>query len=90
MGSKSNSLVRYAYIIVYDKINSIFLYMLSKFRFVDGIERYKITDKAKIPKEKMYLIMNVAVGGNYPGSPDGSTPFPTHMIIDYVTVHRWQ
>ncbi|GAV02186.1 hypothetical protein RvY_12782 [Ramazzottius varieornatus] len=58
--------------------------------FIDGREVYKITDKTHIPKEEMYLIMNVAVGGWYSGSPSNSTPFPTHFIIDYVTVHRWQ
>jgi beta-glucanase (GH16 family) len=58
--------------------------------FVDGAEVYKITDWNKIPHEEMYLIMNVAVGGWYSGNPDWSTPFPTHMLIDYVTVHKWQ
>lgn len=55
---------------------------------VDGVQRYRVTNN--IPHEKMYLIMNVAVGGWYSGNPDGSTPFPNHMIIDYVSVHRWQ
>jgi len=58
--------------------------------FVDGVQRFRITEHHKIPHEKMYLIMNVAIGGWYPGNPDGSTQFPGHMIIDYVKVHRWQ
>ncbi|HEX2396249.1 MAG TPA: family 16 glycosylhydrolase [Bacteroidales bacterium] len=33
-----------------------------------------------------FLIFNVAVGGNWPGYPDGTTTFPQHMIVDYV---RW-
>lgn len=33
-----------------------------------------------------YLILNVAVGGNWPGSPDGSTQFPQQMVVDYVHV----
>jgi len=28
--------------------------------------------------------MNLAVGGNWPGSPDGSTEFPAAYQIDYV------
>ncbi|MFJ1541240.1 ricin-type beta-trefoil lectin domain protein [Micromonospora chalcea] len=36
-----------------------------------------------------FMIMNVAVGGNWPGSPDGSTTFPQTMTIDYVRVHAW-
>jgi beta-glucanase (GH16 family) len=33
-----------------------------------------------------FLIMNVAVGGTWPGSPDGSTQFPQEMVVDYVHV----
>jgi len=31
-----------------------------------------------------YLILNVAVGGNWPGDPDGTTLFPQTMYVDYV------
>jgi beta-glucanase (GH16 family) len=34
-----------------------------------------------------YIILNVAVGGNWPGPPDGSTVFPQTMLIDYVRVY---
>ena len=33
-----------------------------------------------------FLIFNIAVGGNWPGSPDGSTQFPQRMVVDYVRV----
>jgi hypothetical protein len=33
------------------------------------------------------MLLNVAVGGNFPGSPDGSTIFPQEMIVDYVRVY---
>jgi beta-glucanase (GH16 family) len=33
-----------------------------------------------------FIIMNVAVGGNFVGSPDGSTVFPQRMQVDYVRV----
>ncbi|MFJ8577957.1 ricin-type beta-trefoil lectin domain protein [Micromonospora sp. NPDC093277] len=36
-----------------------------------------------------FMIMNVAVGGNWPGSPDGSTAFPQTMVVDYVRVQAW-
>ncbi|MBU8861109.1 MULTISPECIES: family 16 glycosylhydrolase [unclassified Micromonospora] len=36
-----------------------------------------------------FMIMNVAVGGNWPGSPDGNTTFPQTMTIDYVRVQAW-
>ncbi len=33
-----------------------------------------------------FLIFNIAVGGNWPGSPDVSTEFPQRMVVDYVRV----
>jgi len=33
-----------------------------------------------------FLIFNLAVGGNWPGFPDGSTQFPQRMVVDYVRV----
>jgi beta-glucanase (GH16 family) len=35
-----------------------------------------------------FLIFNVAVGGNWPGSPNASTVFPQRMLVDYVRVYR--
>jgi len=35
-----------------------------------------------------FFIMNVAVGGNWPGSPNSSTVFPQRMIVDYVRVFQ--
>ena len=34
-----------------------------------------------------FLILNVAVGGDWPGSPDISTVFPQQMLVDYVRVY---
>ncbi|SOD67570.1 Beta-glucanase, GH16 family [Streptomyces zhaozhouensis] len=33
-----------------------------------------------------FMILNVAVGGNWPGPPDDSTSFPQQMVVDYVSV----
>ncbi|MFB9840395.1 glycoside hydrolase family 16 protein, partial [Actinoallomurus acaciae] len=33
-----------------------------------------------------YIIMNLAVGGYWPGDPDGSTSFPAQLVVDYVHV----
>ena len=33
-----------------------------------------------------YIIMNLAVGGYWPGDPDGSTSFPQQLVVDYVHV----
>ena len=35
-----------------------------------------------------FFIFNVAVGGDWPGSPDASTPFPQRMFVDYVRVFQ--
>jgi beta-glucanase (GH16 family) len=32
------------------------------------------------------VILNVAVGGYWPGDPDGSTQFPQQLVVDYVHV----
>jgi beta-glucanase (GH16 family) len=35
-----------------------------------------------------YILLNVAVGGDWPGAPDASTEFPQSMLVDYVRVYR--
>jgi beta-glucanase (GH16 family) len=60
---------------------------------VDNIEINKIT-KADLSgrnypfNEYFYLIINTAIGGNFPGDPDASTAFPQWFIVDYVRVFQ--
>ena len=35
-----------------------------------------------------FLLFNVAVGGDWPGSPDSTTQFPQKMLVDYVRVYQ--
>jgi len=35
-----------------------------------------------------FLILNLAVGGNWPGNPDSSTAFPRDMLVDYIRVYQ--
>jgi beta-glucanase (GH16 family) len=35
-----------------------------------------------------FVLLNVAVGGNWPGSPDGTTRFPQTMLVDYVRFYQ--
>ena len=35
-----------------------------------------------------HLLLNVAVGGNWPGNPNGSTQFPQVMEVDWVRVYQ--
>lgn len=37
--------------------------------------------------ENFFIILNLAVGGNWPGSPDSTTVFPQTMEVDYVRVY---
>jgi len=37
--------------------------------------------------DSVFLILNVAVGGDWPGAPDASTVFPAEMKVDYVRVY---
>lgn len=55
--------------------------------YLDGKEvaRY---EGGTIPDQSMYLLVDVAVGGNWPGPPDGSTRWPADMLVDYVRVWK--
>jgi beta-glucanase (GH16 family) len=60
--------------------------------YVDDVLYNQITP-AKVPGEwvfnqPFYIILNLAVGGNYPGSPNSETLFPQSMLIDYVRVYE--
>ncbi len=34
-----------------------------------------------------FILLNLAIGGTYPGSPDSTTPFPSEMLVDYVRIY---
>ena len=36
-----------------------------------------------------FFILNLAVGGSWPGSPDSTTPFPSQTLVDYVRVYSY-
>jgi beta-glucanase (GH16 family) len=51
--------------------------------------------QAQLPKgtpwpfdHPFFLLLNLAVGGDWPGSPDDTTAFPQVMLIDYVRVYQ--
>ncbi|RCW77336.1 glycoside hydrolase family 16 protein [Saliterribacillus persicus] len=52
--------------------------------FIDGEKRFE--SDAYSPDMPMYLYLNTAVGGEWPGSPYASTVFPQTFEIDYVRV----
>ena len=54
--------------------------------YVDGVEQAR-TSKG-VPSEPMYIIANLAVGGDWPGKPDQTTQFPGYMDIEYIRVYQ--
>ena len=41
-------------------------------------------------QNEFFFIFNVAVGGDWPGNPDGTTGFPQRMVVDYIRVFQPQ
>lgn len=57
--------------------------------YVDGVQHFTLFEPAVgIPGTAKSIVLNLAVGGNFSGYPDGTTPFPAALDIDYVRV--WQ
>ena len=63
--------------------------------YVDGIfyqsQTQWHTTNAAYPApfdQYFHLLLNVAVGGNWPGDPNNSTVFPQQMVVDYVRVFK--
>jgi beta-glucanase (GH16 family) len=61
---------------------------------VDGL-RYQTISPRDLPPggrwvfdHPFFIILNVAVGGRWPGPPDETTSFPQTMLVDYVRVYR--
>jgi len=56
---------------------------------------YKTRTPADLPAGKtwvfnkpFFILLNLAVGGNWPGNPDETTVFPQKMLVDYVRVYQ--
>lgn len=62
--------------------------------YVDDLPYLKVSP-ATIPAgtawvftKPFFLLLNVAVGGNWPGTPDSTTQFPQELVVDYVRVYK--
>ena len=60
---------------------------------LDGVEYFRVTradvetrGKRWVFDHPFFIILNVAVGGAWPGSPDARTVFPQTMLVDWVRV----
>lgn len=63
--------------------------------FVDDVhyatqnDWYSVGSDFPAPFDKdFHLLLNVAVGGNWPGPPNAETTFPQEMTVDFVRVYR--
>lgn len=63
--------------------------------FVDGTQFFSVSP-ANLPggatwvfTQPQFLLLNLAVGGNWPGYPDGTTVFPQRLTVDYVRVYAF-
>ncbi|HTL55599.1 MAG TPA: glycoside hydrolase family 16 protein [Candidatus Limnocylindrales bacterium] len=54
--------------------------------FVDGTERFR--SEQHIPHTKMYMLVNLAVGGDWPGAPNEQTLLPAALDVDYVRAYE--
>ena len=67
-----------------------FWWSCSKTRDGAGLEAKRASDLNAWPApydQPFYLLMNVAVGGNFPGAPNPETRFPAELVVDYVRVY---
>ena len=56
---------------------------------------FYIRTAADVPREgrwvynaPFFFLLNLAVGGDWPGPPDAQTPSPSEMLVDYVRVYK--
>jgi len=62
--------------------------------FVDGTQHYIVTQTDVrrygnwVFDQFFFVILNLAVGGNFDGNPQSDTIFPATMLIDYVRVYQ--
>jgi beta-glucanase (GH16 family) len=54
--------------------------------YVDGEQYYSV--RKDIPDEPLYILFTLAVGGVWPGRPDGTTEFPLSMKVDYIRLYN--
>ena len=57
--------------------------------YIDSDEAGRVQTPEDMHKP-MYMLANLAVGGNWPGAPDASTRFPAKLMIDYIRAYRFE
>lgn len=61
--------------------------------FLDGVQFHEANitpaDMTEF-HQNFFILLNLAVGGNWPQYPDASTVFPQKLYVDYVRWYQWQ
>jgi len=68
---------------------------MMQFYVDDPANIFFVVDSTDLPEggewvfdHPFFLVMNLAVGGDWPGNPDATTPNPADMVVDYVRVYK--
>lgn len=68
---------------------------MMQFYVDDPANIYRVVDAGDLPEggewvfdRPFYLIMNLAIGGDWAGAPDATTPNPAEILVDYVRVYK--
>ena len=56
--------------------------------YYDDVEVYRLTSaQIPIPNVPMQLLLDNEVGSDWGGFPDGTTPWPSNMLVEYVRIY---
>jgi beta-glucanase (GH16 family) len=70
----------HTYAVAWDAQNIVF--------YLDGVETQRMATPADMHKP-MYIVANLALGGDWAGTPDASTAFPARFTIRYIRAYRF-
>lgn len=56
--------------------------------YIDGSQTFSYTTPANIPNVPLCVHIDFQVGGSWPGPVDGTTPWPSSVVVDYLRI--WQ
>jgi beta-glucanase (GH16 family) len=61
--------------------------------FLDGMQYHQVDIRGSVNSTEEFhkphfIILNLAIGGDWPGNPDETTTFPDTMFVDYVRVYQ--
>jgi len=55
--------------------------------YMDGVEVWRFAED-NVPSDKMWMVVNTAIGGPWSGRPDSTTQFPQEFLVDYIRVYE--